>query len=433
MYRLSFRLFLSLAITVTTLQSSAQQKVFTSDIDNFWLAYDSIRSTSDSLKQLQFIQTLYIDKGTEGLHAFMKARDYSAPHWVQLIRRYPKFWNSIRPNTLGIKAKTAEIEESIIKLHQLYPRLKDAKMYFTIGGLRSGGTVDNNLVLIGAEIVTGNAATDVSEFPDKWLAGVFKASSADNMVALNIHEYIHTQQRGKSTNLLSQAIREGSCDFITELVIGKPLQTQYINYGNKHRQELKEKFKDEMFTSAFSRWLYNGSNAETVADLGYFMGYDISKAYYNYAKNKKKAIREIIELNYSREDEVEKFLKKANYYAGSIDKAASIKAYEAKQPVLMKMEPFENGSTSVDTSVKELVLIFSKPMYKGYSINYSDKGKDYSPISGISGYSEDKNRFILNLSLQPNKEYEFVVTNSSFKSTDGYPLLKSYTIKFKTR
>jgi hypothetical protein len=97
------------------------------------------------------------------------------------------------------------------------------------------------------------------------------------------------------------------------------------------------------------------------------------------------------------------------------------------------MEPFENGSTSVDTSVKELVLIFSKPMYKGYSINYSDKGKDYSPISGISGYSEDKTRFILNLSLQPNKEYEFVVTNSSFKSTDGYPLLKSYTIKFKTR
>jgi hypothetical protein len=41
-----------------------QQKVFTQDIDNFWVAFDSIQTTKDSIKQINFIQASYIDKGT---------------------------------------------------------------------------------------------------------------------------------------------------------------------------------------------------------------------------------------------------------------------------------------------------------------------------------------------------------------------------------
>ena len=91
---ISVVLLLSLHFNISFCQSETNQKVFTEDIQNFWIAYDSIKSTKDSLKQIQFIQTLYIDKGTEGLKAFMKARDYSARLWVELINKYPKFWNS---------------------------------------------------------------------------------------------------------------------------------------------------------------------------------------------------------------------------------------------------------------------------------------------------------------------------------------------------
>ena len=150
---------------VSTAQES--KKVFTIDIDNFWIAYDSIQTTRDSLKQIGLIQNLYIDKGTKGLKAFMAARDYNAKLWVQLIRLYPKFWNSIRPNTLSAKSYAPAIEQSINKFKELYPGLKEAKMYFTVGGLRSGGTTMNDMVLIGSEIATGNASTDVSEFPNK--------------------------------------------------------------------------------------------------------------------------------------------------------------------------------------------------------------------------------------------------------------------------
>ena len=319
MVKLTASFLLVVLLASTSFGQKHHPKVFTSDIDNFWQAYDSIQTTQDSLKQLYYIQTLYIDKGTEGLTAFMKARDYSAALWVKLINKLPKFWNSIRPNTVMVKDKAKEIEKSIEKLKKLYPNLREAQMYFTIGGLRSAGTITEGKVLVGAEIATGNATTDVSEFPTKWLETMFKAQRADNIVPLNIHEYIHTQQIGTPQNLLGAAIKEGACDFITELVIGRLMQDSYMQYGRAHESGLKEKFKQDMFTTTdYSGWLYNGDKTDSVADLGYYMGYAICKSYYNYATNKKQAVKDIVELNYSNKNGVERFLVLSRYYSASI-------------------------------------------------------------------------------------------------------------------
>ena len=429
------RTFATILLFLLSFISKAQegQKVFTADIDNFWIAYDSIQSTKDSLKQLDFIQNLYIDKGTKGLKAFMAVRSYTATLWVQLIRLYPKFWNSIRPNTLTVKSYAPEIEKSINKFKELYHDLKEAKMYFTVGGLRSGGTTMNDMVLIGSEIAMGNASTDVSEFPNKWLEGVFKNQQADNIVPLNIHEYVHTQQKGNPHNLLGQAIKEGSCDFITELVIGKLMQNNYIVYGRAHEAELKDRFKLEMFTDSYSNWLYNGSNAKTVADLGYFMGYTICKSYYNNTTDKKKAIKEIIELNYSDSTAVENFLKRSNYYTEPLNKAELIKAFEAKIPYVVRLEPFANGDNQVDAGIKELKIVFSSSMNKiGYSINDGKRGRDYSPIVGVIGFSDDGTSFTLKIDMKPGHEYEFIITDKSFRSKEGYSL-KPYEVKFKTK
>ena len=421
------------SLSIFSLGQNTIQDVFTSDIDNFWNAYDSIQTTNDSLKQIGFIQTLYIDKGTKGLKAFMDARNYSAKLWIELIRMYPKFWRSIRPNTLAVKSYATDIEKSIKKFKELYPDLKSAKMYFTVGGLRSGGTTMSDMVLIGSEIATGDASTDVSEFPNKWLEGVFKSQQADNLVALNIHEYVHTQQKGNSRNLLGQAITEGSCDFITELVIGKLLQKNYIVYGREHEVALKEQFKFEMFTKAYANWLYNGSTVKTVGDLGYFMGYVICKSYYENSPDKKNAVKEIIELNYSDSTAVENFLSKSKYYKEPINKAELLKAYEVKRPYVLRLEPFENSDSLVDAGIKELKIIFSTPMdKKGYSFNDGKKGKEYSPIVGVVGFSEDGTSFTLKINMKPNHEYEFIVTDKSFSSKDGYSL-KPYQVNFKTK
>jgi hypothetical protein len=293
-------------------QNFSDQKIFISDIDNFWIAYDSVRATTDSAKQVHFIQTLYVDKGTPGLKAFMKTRNYTPQLWVKLINRYPDFWQSVRPNTFTVKPMAEEIEKSIQQLKALYPHLKDAKMYFTIGGLNSGGTTMADMVLIGTEIVTANAETIA---PNAWLADVFKEQKAGHIIPFNIHEYVHTQQEmATPANLLGAALREGACDYIAELVLGKPWGTNYLQYGRAHEATLKKEFKAAMYGTDFSDWLYNGNNAKTVADLGYFMGYAICKSYYEHAADKTRAIKEIIELRYSDAGAVDKFLKASRYY-----------------------------------------------------------------------------------------------------------------------
>mgnify|MGYP006140385067 CR=1 FL=1 len=415
----------------------AQKQTFisTTDIDHFWTAYDAIQQAKDFSEKIFIINEQYINKGSKGLKAFMEVRQYNDTLWVELIDKLPKFWNSIRANTLNIKHKTAELEKAIIKLKDIYPELKPAEMYFTIGGLRSAGTVKDNMVLVGAEIATGNASIDVSEFTNNWLKNVFQGQSLDNIVSLNIHEYIHTQQKPNGSSLLSQVIREGSCDFIAELSIQKPLQTKYLSYGKANALSIKELFKKEMFLSDYTNWLYNGSQRSEDADLGYYVGYEICKAYYQQAKNKTQAIKDIIELDFSNVQDVELFLERSGFYSEKIDKNALIKAYQKLQPTVLSMSPFNNGDKNVDTTMKELRITFSKPMIpKRYSISFSEKGKANFPITTVKGQENDDQTLVLNIALKPKQDYEFIITNRSFRSKDGYPLKDAeYVVKFSTR
>lgn len=425
---------LVLIVFCKSLVAQKPSLIHTTDIDNFWTAYDAIQTTSDLSKKIKIINSEYINKGSKGLKAFMAARQYNDTLWIALIDKLPKFWNSIRPNTLTVKHKTTELEEGIKKLKAIYPDLKPAEIYFTIGALRSGGTVKGNMVLVGAEIATGNATTDVSEFDNDWFKNVFKEQSLDNIVYLNIHEYIHTQQNQNGSSLLSQVIREGACDFVAELAMQKPLNTKYLSYGKANATSIKALFKREMFSNNFENWLYNGRQRPEDADLGYYIGYEICKAYYHQANDKKQAIKDIIELDFSNESSVEHFLEQSHFFPEKIDKQATITAYQNLLPTVVSLSPFSNGANNVDATIKELRINFSEPMIpKKYSISFSERGKIYFPITAIKGHENDDSTLVLNVELKANQEYEFVITNKSFKSKNGYPLKQEeYLIKFRT-
>jgi hypothetical protein len=291
--------------------------VFTSDIDNFWIAFDSVQSIQEKDQQVQIMQSLYVDKGTPGLRSFMQLRKFDAGKLVESIHKYPKFWRSIRENTLKVSPLVPDIEKYVGAFRLLYPEMRKASIYFTITPARAAGVAIDSTALIGTEIAMGNRYTDVSEFPDKRLANFFKPRETNNIVPVAIHEYVHTQQRTEGKVLLGQCIYEGACDFITELVLGAPLTHAYLSYGKKHRQQLKKAFKKELFTEDFSNWLYNGNKTTTMGDLGYYMGYAICKAYYRHAKDKKQAIKEIITLDYADLSAIKAFLAASRYYKGA--------------------------------------------------------------------------------------------------------------------
>ena len=302
--------FLLFASCKTTIESD----IYTSDIRNFWQAYDSVLTKTDRQEQIELMQRLYVNKGTSGLDAFMELRNFNAEKLVKAVNDYPRFWKSIRPNTLKVDEKLPELSQYIKKLKTLYPTYREAKIYFTITAIRSGGTTKDSLVLVGTEIATGNAQTDVSEFPDKRLETFFKNQKEDNIIPFTIHEYVHTQQKSEGTTLLGQSIYEGACDFITELVLEKKLEHAYLVYGRKKESAVKERFKEQMWGENWEEWLYNGNQTKSIGDLGYYMGYTICNSFYSRAEDKKQAISTIIELDYNDENEISKFLEQSEYY-----------------------------------------------------------------------------------------------------------------------
>ncbi len=424
-------LFLLLLTSATVL--AQKNKVETSDILNYWVAFDSVTATKDYHKQIDLINRLYIKKGTPGLAAFMEARGYTDSVWVHNINAYPKFWASIRSATLEAKESARELQVQIEKFKKLYPGLKPANIYFAIGGLNTGGTTLKDKVLIGTEIVTGSPTTDVSEFQGNWLKSVF-ANHGSNLVFLNLHEYVHTQQNGVTQNVLGQALREGICDFVAETVLGKPISTSYLTFGRAHADSVKQAFKREMFGGAYGHWFYNGSRVGEKADMGYYVGYEIAKGYYNQSKNKKAAIQELIELDYSQAGLTEKILSRSGYFAEGFDKEALIKNYKNNQPYVTGITPFENNAQDVDPGLKEIRITFSKPMTKDVSIDFPELGKDHFPLVKIIGYENDGKTLVLALKLTADKEYGFKLSNRSFQSADGYVFRDEYfDVNFKTK
>jgi len=65
-----------------------------------------------------------------------------------------------------------------------------------------------------------------------------------------------------------------------------------------------------MYLNRYSNWIANGDqeSAEKPADLGYYVGYEICKAYYDKATDKKQAIKDIFTIR-----DYKAFLEKSGY------------------------------------------------------------------------------------------------------------------------
>lgn len=183
----------------------------------------------------------------------------------------------------------------------------------------------NENLIIGTELATSDASIDFSELP-KAYQDRMKINSG--ITFLTIHELVHTQQKlddSKKINLLGLCLKEGSADFITELLMKKNIEAPYIEFGLKNQCLLWSEFEKEMHGYNFQKWLFNTATVKNkAADLGYFMGYIITKNYYEKSKNKKLAVEEILNLDFSDEVMAEIFLKKSGYIC-KIKKAASLK------------------------------------------------------------------------------------------------------------
>lgn len=423
---------ISTLIILTFFNITNAQKIFTSDISNFWTAYDSIQKFNNKNKD-EVIQNLFLNKRTEGLNAFMQIKKFDKNDYLTAFEKYPQFWNSIRPHTLITEKKIKTVNKALTKLKKLYPNNSKGNIYYTIGTLKSGGTTNNEDLLLGIEKIVGDKKTKVSEFENENLQKMFQFSNSTTLEQVTLHEFVHTFQKKGEINVLSKAVKEGSCDFIAELTLNKKFNSQYLEYGFQNYEQIKSNFKSEMFSQNFGNWFYNSETSKNP-DLGYFVGYEISKKYYENSKDKKKTIKDIIELDFNNELAVLQFLEKSKYFEEKINVEQIKSAYADKQPKVIKIVEFENGSQNVNLNIKLIQIVFSKPMNDNISINFSKYGKEHFPLKKIIGLDETKTILTVETSeLKSDTEYDFYITDRGTRSKDGFPFIElEYKIKFKT-
>lgn len=425
---LSILLFLSGVVNAQVLK----QEFVSSDVTNFWQAYDSIVNTTDSVRQISFINDLYISKASQGLVDIINVRGYTAEDYVEAINKYPKFWTSARYNTIRSSEVYPEITEDIRKLQVIYPSLKPSTIYFTIGLFRTGGTTMENRVLIGSELSLADKSVDPSELP-AWRQPFYQLYNPKKDIALLCtHEYIHTQQHPGVDNLLCNALREGVAEFVSCLATGKSSNTPSFEFGRNNEEKVKAKFIQDLFLSEkMYNWMWGENQNEfKERDLGYYIGYRICENYYNAAKDKQKAIKDLIEIDFSNEKNVEQIIDDSKFFSKSIKKIN--KEYEKSRPYITHIEQFKNGSKGVDPNITTITLHFSEPMNPGYrGFDYGPLGEDYVlGVQKVIGFSEDGKSFSYEIKLLPNKQYQTLVTNQ-FRNKNGIRL-KPYLIELTT-
>jgi hypothetical protein len=147
------------------------------------------------VKRVAIFQAEYLDKGSPGLKDFLRLRIKSAETLVGTIDRMPKYYASIRPQTLQVHRMEKRLRAAFKKFKSIYPEAVFPDVYFLIGVTSSGGTTAPSGLLIGTEMYGKTAKTPMVEL-SAWLRAVL--STVDNVPAIVAHESCHYNQRYNS-------------------------------------------------------------------------------------------------------------------------------------------------------------------------------------------------------------------------------------------
>lgn len=298
-----------------TLNSDPEKaKIITSDVHHFWDAYDLVQQ--DTTHARDIYKRYYFDKASDGMQDYMGLKVASIDKFTRHIQSHPKLYTSIRENTLKVEAYKKEIQSSFKNFKAIYPEAKFPDVYFVIGAFTSGGTISNAGLLIGTNQMSDGEGVDTEELDDRTKLLMNKSKYIPNIVS---HELIHFQQKHmkRDTITLGYAIKEGMADFMGELISGNTANEKIFDWAKGKEKKIWEDFKKDMYYNRSNNWIANYSTAaeDSYPDLGYWVGYEICKSYYENSKDKEQAIYDMLHIrDYKKFLEDSKWERKVKRY-----------------------------------------------------------------------------------------------------------------------
>jgi hypothetical protein len=272
----------------------------TEDVDRFWEAFAKL----DNSKENPFKE--YIEKGTPGLKGFIKYRIESPKALLKMVKSRKDAYLARKDVLRNLEGTKKRVQAAYTAMKYWYADAVFPPVYIVVGRFNSGGTVSEDGIILGAEMM----------------------ENLDGLPGLVAHELIHYQQKIENRgNLLTNAIVEGSADFIGELISGDHINQNAFHYGETNLEELCKEFVLLMDQDDNQDWLYGTSGKDgRPNDLGYWMGYKITAAYFEKQADKKQAIHDILHLK-----DAKTFLKESGFLAPYIAAVEQMTEEEKKK------------------------------------------------------------------------------------------------------
>ncbi len=281
--------------------------VVTSDIDRFFQVYDAAQGHPSA----ESLQRDYITPGTQALHEFAEKRQITGENLAKAIADQPDKFVRARQCTTVLQGVRTRLTEVFDKLLSLYPEARFPPVVFVIGRGKTGGTTSSSGVIVGLETIGSVDWMD----PDL----------ESRFTRLIAHEYAHVQQPGAEVEdskptVLYASLIEGGAEFIGELTSGEITNFHLKTWTKGKELAIETAFLADAEKMDLSRWLWNGPGTpEKPADLGYWIGYRITKSYYQRSTDKRQAIRDILEMK-----DPKGFLAASGWSPGSTEKAEAL-------------------------------------------------------------------------------------------------------------
>ena len=258
-------------------------------------------STQDVHRFVDAIHRGESDLGCEALRPYFDSASAG-------LRAYDrKFHVGMKEMCTALKTNSARYEHIAAMLPALDTAAwRVSRVFAQFRALDTDARMPDTYFVVGNGISTG---TTTHGSTTRILIGVELLNSVSGLTWTLSHELAHTQQHypfwGSLTGgptflratVLRQAIVEGSADLIAEVLTGLPMRNAY---AESHEAEIWRAFQRDMDSRDYRRWFYNGQDSTTrgdwPADLGYWVGYRITRSFYARRTDKAGALHDILTI-----------------------------------------------------------------------------------------------------------------------------------------
>lgn len=259
-----------------------------SDVDNFYYALNL--ASKDTLNAKVIFKEHYFDKGSKGLDFFYKYKIKDLDKFTKKVIYYQDFYKSIKVDIENLTDLNTEIYKNYNNFKLIYPKANFPDVYFVVGNFYSNGTASKDGIILGMELLSKTPKTNISSLDNYLIKYQMERSHIPITVS---HEIVHfNQNKMKNENtLLKYAIREGSAEFIGELICGKT-DGDYSAYKGREKIIWSD-FVLDMNKDVYKEWHLENEPKRPKNGL-YWAGYMICKSYFNQIKDKEKVVAAIL-------------------------------------------------------------------------------------------------------------------------------------------